>query len=77
MSPLMVDVRPPVLHRTYTHGPSCSAVRRWIYGHRDYIEGVLRRYSDSADVASDLVQETFFQVLRSLPHFRGGSKLTT
>ena len=54
-----------------------DAVRRWIYGHRDYIEGVLRRYSDSADVASDLVQETFFQVLRSLPDFRGGSKLTT
>ena len=54
-----------------------EAVRRWIYGHRDYIEGVLRRYSRNADVARDLVQETFFQVLRSLPDFRGDSKLTT
>ncbi len=54
-----------------------EAVRRWIYGHRDYIEGVLRRYSDNQRVARDLVQETFFQALRSLPDFRGDSKLTT
>jgi len=54
-----------------------EAVRRWIYGHRDYIEGVLRRYSRDADVARDLVQEAFFQALRSLPNFRGDSKLTT
>ncbi len=54
-----------------------EAVRRWIYGHRDYIEGVLRRYSTDAEIARDLVQETFFQVLRSLPDFRGDSKLTT
>ena len=54
-----------------------EAVRRWIYGHRDYIEGVLRRYSADAEIARDLVQETFFQVLRSLPDFRGDSKLTT
>lgn len=54
-----------------------DAVRRWIYGHRDYIEGVLRRYSADAEIAKDLVQETFFQVLRSLPDFRGDSKLTT
>jgi RNA polymerase sigma-70 factor (ECF subfamily) len=54
-----------------------NAVRRWIYGHRDYIEGVLHRYSADAEIAKDLVQETFFQVLRSLPDFRGDSKLTT
>lgn len=54
-----------------------DAVQRWIYGHRDYIEGVLRRYSRDADVARDLVQEAFFQALRSLPNFRGDSKLTT
>lgn len=54
-----------------------DAVQRWIYGHRDYIEGVLRRYSRDADVARDLVQETFFQALRSLPDFRGDAKLTT
>ena len=54
-----------------------DAVQRWIYGHRNYIEGVLRRYSRDADVARDLVQEAFFQALRSLPNFRGDSKLTT
>ncbi|MEF8817333.1 MAG: sigma-70 family RNA polymerase sigma factor [Salinibacter sp.] len=54
-----------------------EAVRRWIYGHRDYIEGVLRRYSKDTDVARDLVQEVFFQALRSLPNFRGDAKLTT
>ncbi|MFB6230194.1 MAG: RNA polymerase sigma factor [Salinibacter sp.] len=54
-----------------------EAVQRWIYGHRDYIEGVLRRYSDDQRVARDLVQETFFQALRSLPNFRGDSKITT
>jgi len=54
-----------------------EAVQRLIYGHRDYIEGVLRRYSSDVEVARDLVQETFFQALRSLPDFRGDSKLTT
>lgn len=54
-----------------------EAVRRLIYGHRDYIEAVLRRYSSDAEVARDLVQETFFQALRSLPDFRGDSKITT
>ncbi|WP_103029486.1 RNA polymerase sigma factor [Salinibacter altiplanensis] len=54
-----------------------DAVRRWIYGHRDYIEGVLRRYSNDAGAARDLVQEVFFQALRSLPNFRGDAKITT
>jgi RNA polymerase sigma-70 factor (ECF subfamily) len=54
-----------------------EAVQRLIYGHRDYIEAVLRRYSADTDVARDLLQETFFQALRSLPDFRGDSKLTT
>lgn len=54
-----------------------EAVRRWIYGHRDYIHSVLRRYSEDDETARDLVQETFFQALRSLPEFRGDSKITT
>jgi len=54
-----------------------EAVRRLIYSHRDYIEAVLRRYSADAEIARDLLQETFFQALRSLPDFRGDSKLTT
>jgi len=54
-----------------------EAVRRWIYGNRDYIHSVLRRYSSNPDRARDLVQEAFFQALRSLPNFRGDSKITT
>lgn len=54
-----------------------DAVRRFIYERRDYIEAVLRRYSVDAEVARDLLQETFFQALRSLPNFRGESKITT
>lgn len=54
-----------------------EAVRRWIYGNRDYIHSVLQRYSSSSERARDLVQETFFQALRSLPDFRGNSKVTT
>jgi RNA polymerase sigma-70 factor (ECF subfamily) len=54
-----------------------EAVRRLIYERRDYIEAVLRRYSADAEVARDLLQETFFQALRSLPTFRGESKVTT
>ncbi|MFB6272008.1 MAG: RNA polymerase sigma factor [Salinibacter sp.] len=54
-----------------------EAVRRWIYGNREYIHSVLQRYSSSSERARDLVQETFFQALRSLPDFRGNSKITT
>lgn len=54
-----------------------DAVRRWIYGNRDYIHSILRRYSSDFDRARDLVQEVFLQALRSLPAFRGNSKITT
>ena len=52
-------------------------VRRHIYGRRDYILSVLKRYSGTPGTAPNLVQETFFQALRSLPNFRGDSALTT
>jgi len=54
-----------------------EAVQRHIYGNRDYLRGVLRRYTETDETARDLLQETFFQALRSLPDFRGESKLTT
>lgn len=54
-----------------------EAVRTHIYGNREYLKNVLRRYTESEETARDLLQETFFQALRSLPDFRGESKLTT
>ena len=54
-----------------------DAVRRHIYGNRDFLLSVLRRYTDRDQTARDLVSETFLQALRSLPRFRGDSKLTT
>jgi RNA polymerase sigma-70 factor (ECF subfamily) len=54
-----------------------EAVRRHIYGNKDYLRSVLRRYTETDETARDLLQETFFQALRSLPNFRGESKLTT
>lgn len=54
-----------------------QAVRRHIYGNKDYLRSVLRRYTQDSETARDLLQETFFQALRSLPSFRGEAKLTT
>lgn len=54
-----------------------EAVRKHVYGNKEYLRNVLRRYTESEEAAQDLVQETFFQALRSLPDFRGESKLTT
>lgn len=54
-----------------------DAVRRHIYGNKGYLQSVLRRYTETEETAQDLLQETFFQALRSLPNFRGESKLTT
>jgi RNA polymerase sigma-70 factor (ECF subfamily) len=54
-----------------------EAVERWIYGQRDFIRSVLFRYTKDGDTAEDLIQETFLQALRSLPSFRGDSKITT
>lgn len=54
-----------------------EAVRRHIYGNRGYLRSVLRRFTETEETARDLLQETFFQALRSLPNFRGESKLST
>lgn len=54
-----------------------AAIRRHIYGSRAFIKNVLRRFTETEETAEDLLQETFFQALRSLPDFRGESKLST
>ena len=54
-----------------------AAIREHVYGNRAFLKSVLRRYTETEETAQDLLQETFFQALRSLPNFRGESKLTT
>ena len=54
-----------------------EAVTRWIYSQRDYLRSVLARFSRNPSMADDLVQEALYQALRSLPNFRGDSKVTT
>ena len=54
-----------------------QAVQQYVYGNKDFLQGVLRRYTETEETAQDLLQETFFQALRSLPDFRGESKITT
>ena len=56
---------------------SPEAVKTHIYGNKDFLRNVLRRYTTTEETARDLLQETFFQALRSLPDFRGESKITT
>ena len=53
------------------------AVRQWIYGERTYVRCVLARYGADDSELPDLVQEVFYQALRSLPSFEGKSKVTT
>lgn len=45
--------------------------------HRKPILGYLRRLTRDLSLAEELTQETFLRVSRSLPGFRGDSKLTT
>jgi|GEM_PF-1030978 len=54
-----------------------EAVTRWVYSQRDYLRAVLARFSRHPSAADDLVQEALYQALRSLPRFRGDSKVTT
>lgn len=54
-----------------------DAVTRWVYSQRDYLRSVLARFSRNPSMADDLVQEALYQALRSLPNFRGDSKVTT
>jgi len=45
--------------------------------YRSLVLGYLRRLTRDAALAEELAQETFLRVSRSLPGFRGDSKLTT
>lgn len=54
-----------------------DAVERWIYGHRDLIFHFLLKRVKDKETARELLQETFFQALRSVPSFRGDSKVST
>ena len=54
-----------------------KAVKKHVYGNKDYLRNVLRRFTETDEAARDLLQEAFFQILRSLPDFRGESQLTT
>jgi RNA polymerase sigma-70 factor (ECF subfamily) len=53
------------------------AIRRWILPKQPYIRGVLVRYGVDRLQLDELVQETLFQALRSLPNFKGASRLRT
>ena len=53
------------------------AVERWIYVHRDLLFRFLFKMVKDRSVAREIVQETFFQALRSLSSFRGDSKVST
>lgn len=53
------------------------AVQRWIVPERHYLRGVLARYGVPRRELEELVQETLYQVLRSLPDFQGASRLRT
>jgi RNA polymerase sigma-70 factor (ECF subfamily) len=54
-----------------------GAFERWVYVHRDFVLRFLLKIVKDRSVASELVQETFFQALRSLSSFRGDSKVST
>ena len=54
-----------------------EAVRRYIYENRGFLLSILRRFTKTEETTRPLLQETFLQVLRSVPNFRGDSKLST
>lgn len=71
------DARPTGADLEALQNRDTEAIKRWIYGQRDFIRSVLHRYTHDAGTAEDLLQETFLQAIRSLPSFRGDAKITT
>lgn len=45
--------------------------------HRDYVVRIAHRYTGDADLALDVMQETFLYLLRKFPGFRFRGRLTT
>ena len=54
-----------------------DAIERWIYGNRSIVRGFLRKMVKDDDLADELLQETFFQAMRSVDTFRGDAKVST
>ncbi len=54
-----------------------AAIERWIISQRSLLYGFLLKMVGDEEETRDLLQETFYQALRSLPKFRGASKVST
>jgi len=54
-----------------------QAIERWVYGNRTIVYRLLLKMVKDADTAEELLQETFYQAMRSIPNFRGDSKVST
>ena len=54
-----------------------AAIKRWVYGNRHIVRGFLRTMVADDERAGELLQETFFQALRSIDRFRGDAKVST
>jgi RNA polymerase sigma-70 factor (ECF subfamily) len=54
-----------------------DAIERWVYGNRRIVYRLLLKMVKDTDVAEELLQETFYQALRSINRFRGDSKVST
>lgn len=54
-----------------------NAIERWVYGNRHIVRGFLRKMVKDDELADELLQETFFQAMRSVDAFRGDAKVST
>jgi RNA polymerase sigma-70 factor, ECF subfamily len=54
-----------------------DAIERWVYGNRGIVRGMLLKMVKDANLADELLQETFYQAMRSVANFRGDAKVST
>jgi RNA polymerase sigma-70 factor (ECF subfamily) len=54
-----------------------AAIERWVYGNRQIVYRMLLKMVKDAGVAEELLQETFYQAMRSIDSFRGDAKVST
>jgi len=54
-----------------------EAITRWVYGNRHIVRGFLRKMVNDDELAGELLQETFYQAMRSVDRFRGDAKVST
>ncbi|NBC16798.1 MAG: sigma-70 family RNA polymerase sigma factor, partial [Bacteroidetes bacterium] len=82
-SPQQAQHRPPIPHRGYQNEAEAlrardpDAIDRLVQEHHDLVYKFVFRFVSDAESARNLVQETFYQALRSLDGFRGGSQVST